>query len=421
MKKIILVLILIFLSRFAFADMIVLKSGKVMEAKILERTDEYIKIDFKGVALTYFLDEIESIDGKKPGSAYSQPQSEPAAAEAVNKETIVEKIKNAQKNLTRYQRSTVKDMDIENSLHSKTQEISDIDLENKIISTAYEIKEYEFYLQGIRANLEAKIFESKQKGVPPEKIQQMQASLDQLALEAQKMMDKMAQKMKGIKSSSFLVDNMLYMHIKNKWVKMEFPSAEAFWKLMASAKEGNIDKESLNQIASTLPESAKAQLESLFVYLNTLNTSGGLRNAQSIDRVSKSEFSGVSCYALDIKNNEAMDAMKKAVLAYAKTKGEQDVETLVDSFNYREFVSPDNYLPLGSQVNLQMSFNSAAKTPALLKALMRSEVVYNYPKGKIEVPQELSSAILVKNEEELKNILMEDFQDMFGQELGAKQ
>lgn len=48
-----------------FAETIILKSGQKIEGKIIEKTNEYIKIDFQGASLTYFLDEIESIDGIK--------------------------------------------------------------------------------------------------------------------------------------------------------------------------------------------------------------------------------------------------------------------------------------------------------------------------------------------------------------------
>lgn len=46
----------------AFAETIVLKSGEIVEGKLIEKTDKYIKIDFQGVPLTYFLDEIQSVD-----------------------------------------------------------------------------------------------------------------------------------------------------------------------------------------------------------------------------------------------------------------------------------------------------------------------------------------------------------------------
>ena len=50
---------------FTFAENIVSKSGKTVEGKLIEKTDKYIKIDFQGVPLTYYFDEIESIDGKE--------------------------------------------------------------------------------------------------------------------------------------------------------------------------------------------------------------------------------------------------------------------------------------------------------------------------------------------------------------------
>ena len=52
-------------SRSAFAESIILKSGKKLEGKIIKKTDKYIQIDSPGVPLTYFFNEIESIDGQE--------------------------------------------------------------------------------------------------------------------------------------------------------------------------------------------------------------------------------------------------------------------------------------------------------------------------------------------------------------------
>lgn len=38
-----------------------LKSGRTLKGEILEKTDEYVKINFKGVDLTFYSDEIESV------------------------------------------------------------------------------------------------------------------------------------------------------------------------------------------------------------------------------------------------------------------------------------------------------------------------------------------------------------------------
>jgi len=49
----------------SFAETIILKSGEKVEAKIIERTDGYIIIDFYGTPVTYQAYEIESVDGIK--------------------------------------------------------------------------------------------------------------------------------------------------------------------------------------------------------------------------------------------------------------------------------------------------------------------------------------------------------------------
>ena len=57
---------------FVFAETIILKSGKTVEGKLVEKTDKYIKIDFQGVPITYFFDDVESINGALI-SAVKQP------------------------------------------------------------------------------------------------------------------------------------------------------------------------------------------------------------------------------------------------------------------------------------------------------------------------------------------------------------
>ena len=63
---------LIILSTISFAETIKLKSGKVIEGKIIERTADSIKVDTgAGVNLTYFLDDLEqkrNIDVQSAGN-----------------------------------------------------------------------------------------------------------------------------------------------------------------------------------------------------------------------------------------------------------------------------------------------------------------------------------------------------------------
>ncbi|MFA5099881.1 MAG: hypothetical protein WC547_03235 [Candidatus Omnitrophota bacterium] len=71
-----LILIVICFSQSAQAESIVLRSGKTIEGQILEKTDDYIKVDYKPSPLYYYWDSIDSIDGQTvPGRAQkAQPQ-----------------------------------------------------------------------------------------------------------------------------------------------------------------------------------------------------------------------------------------------------------------------------------------------------------------------------------------------------------
>ena len=74
-KKIIGILLALCVSAslFAFAETIVLKSGKTVEGKMLEKTDTYIKLNINGMPITYYTDQIERIDGNTVGAKISAP------------------------------------------------------------------------------------------------------------------------------------------------------------------------------------------------------------------------------------------------------------------------------------------------------------------------------------------------------------
>ncbi|MCF7871102.1 MAG: hypothetical protein K9L95_03845 [Candidatus Omnitrophica bacterium] len=66
MKKIIVFAFISFIAIASFAETIQLKSGKIIEGKIVEETDKYIKVDSGvGVAITCYIDEIEKINGSE--------------------------------------------------------------------------------------------------------------------------------------------------------------------------------------------------------------------------------------------------------------------------------------------------------------------------------------------------------------------
>lgn len=73
-KKIALLTAILLITSFSSAETVKLKSGYIHEGKIIEKTDKYIKLDMGiGVPITYYLDEIEAIDGKAISSTSQMP------------------------------------------------------------------------------------------------------------------------------------------------------------------------------------------------------------------------------------------------------------------------------------------------------------------------------------------------------------
>lgn len=77
MKKIFWIFLLIcFITPSALAETIRLKNGGKIEGRIIERSDEYIKIDFQGIVLTYWLDEIDPATKEAYGLVSIKPEAE---------------------------------------------------------------------------------------------------------------------------------------------------------------------------------------------------------------------------------------------------------------------------------------------------------------------------------------------------------
>jgi hypothetical protein len=58
-----------------FSETVTLKSGQKVEGRIIEKTDQYVKLEFQGVQLVYYNDEIVSIDQVSSDSANTVTES----------------------------------------------------------------------------------------------------------------------------------------------------------------------------------------------------------------------------------------------------------------------------------------------------------------------------------------------------------
>ena len=71
------------MSSLCFAETVYLKNGSVVKGKILEKTDDQIEIDSNGIALTYYADEIERIEGGASDAATPEVSQEKPTLEAM--------------------------------------------------------------------------------------------------------------------------------------------------------------------------------------------------------------------------------------------------------------------------------------------------------------------------------------------------
>ena len=51
-------IVCLFLCNLCFGEIIMFKSGKRIEGKIIEQTDNYVKLDIQGIEVIYLNDEI---------------------------------------------------------------------------------------------------------------------------------------------------------------------------------------------------------------------------------------------------------------------------------------------------------------------------------------------------------------------------
>ncbi|MBF0386131.1 MAG: hypothetical protein HQL27_09735 [Candidatus Omnitrophica bacterium] len=71
------ILLILLVSQSALAETITLKSGKVINGKIVKKSEDEIKVDMGvGVDITYSLDDIKSIDGKEISPVMSTDDAE---------------------------------------------------------------------------------------------------------------------------------------------------------------------------------------------------------------------------------------------------------------------------------------------------------------------------------------------------------
>ncbi len=399
MKKIFLILVFVlFLTYPLFAETIVLKSGKTIEGKIIEKTDKNIKIDFYGVTLTYSLDEIQSIGTQNIEQKMLAPVG--AVSGKIDKNSLKERIKQAAKSKKRMQTKTQGEMDYQ-FMFLEHESFSDIDPEQKIMYSTSKLKDFKFKMSEMfKGKIQKEISQARAKGVPEEKLKEMEESGRQFDVVMTGMMSQMFEQMKNMKLDSYIVADTLYMGINDKWFKMTSPMANSIWQVYQSLKEG-FDKESLSKASEGLPEQFRDMLSGL---------EGFDQDYGDIANFKEDNFNGTPCYRVEYDSGKFFDKMKEMLVSYGeKTDGRKINPDQMDlkSLSVVLFISKQNFLSLGADIDLKARIvDPNLEEP--MSMVVTEKTQYNYPSGHIQLPAVLSQAKQIENEEELKNILMKD-------------
>jgi hypothetical protein len=409
MKKIVFVLSIMLIATPIYAETVVLKSGKTVEGKILEKTDKYIKLDLYGVNLIYFFDEIATIDGKivpaQPAASIQLP-----ASGSVDKNKILEQIKQARGKISRMHTDSTQKLDMEKIMSMENETVSDIDFDQKIIRSSVKIKDLSIKIDDMmQSGLEAAIAKARKQGVPEEEINRMkEESLKTINSLRSEVTQKMTEGMKKLQTESYISKDALYMGINNNWFKIPSVLPESFWQIMQSVTSS--DKQEMEKTLSNLPEQFKEIFQAMFGSFG--------EDYNDIVNIGENTVNGKSLYILKYDDLASLAKIKDVFKAVTnlENQGFNPDDISFDSCVKSMFISKETFRPLGSQLKLKAHLSSQQHPDLIMNMNLLQEVFFSYPTDKLQLPAELENAKVIDKEQDFNDVIKEEM--MKNQQIG---
>ncbi|MFC1752681.1 hypothetical protein ACFL96_04720 [Thermoproteota archaeon] len=319
MKKLLLFILCVGLVSPCFAETIYLKSGKQVTGTIIERTDEYVKVDFLGVPIKYFTEDIERIEG---GEVAIVEKSAPAPQEAFNQTVssldtgdreIANKIRDAQMKVERMQMETVQTVDMKDVLSVRNKGKVYIDYDKKIL---YVLNESEV--------LEVKSPSTGRKAdaVAQDMVRNMFGDKEKVEL--------------------LITQDSLLIKLKGRWIKVSDPCFPKVWGSILSRREGHKEE----NIDTLLPSELRGFLTKV------ISKVGYIYDLDDIGDLEEGELNGESCFVLDINIDKAFD--REGLSQQVESMGPHSVIDMnslkTNGSRYHSFISKDTYLQIGEKL-----------------------------------------------------------------------
>lgn len=368
---------ILFIGTDVFAEKIVLKSGQTIEGKIVEKADKYIKINFMGVNLTYYLDEVESIDGEKISEIERQP-AKTVISSAVSLQDLLKEITDSRKDVKSLKVSRRTETDMPGLYSMIAIETCNIDIENRRIFVNRQT-EMKTLFGKLRDMSKQKIDEARARGATEDEVRRIQQTTD-YAISQMQNMDK---KMKNMETKTYFVGQTVFYNFQDKWFKMECPAMNNLWDNFSL----NINDKSPLDNPRKILESSPC-LKEMFASLS--NFIFDLWNKDNCD-VEEMEFEGRSAFCLKLKPEQGREILEKMM------REKRSSDFAVQVYSSKLFVSKENYFVLGKLEEMEIY------TPQG-KIFIKIHSSYDYPGSSVILPVEAQArAIPISDEKEIKN------------------
>ncbi|MEI8349258.1 MAG: tetratricopeptide repeat protein [Candidatus Omnitrophota bacterium] len=379
-----------------FAETILLKSGKVIEGKILEQSPAGIKIDFAGVTLFYYTEEVQAIDGKSVSSAIQQTGIQAVSSD---KKFFAQNIEAALKTTKRIHVISNEALHVSEAVSSASEYIVDIDFTNKIMKISSHIRTLtlpthilEFYKKLILQN---QLAQARKKGLSEQKQKELRDAFELKFKEIVEVFKTKIEKLQNTIIDMYVFQDSLVLNVADKWAKIKDPSFLRFWS-EASFSSAVQDPLVLSDSLRTITNLDIKNLLPL-----------SLLREEAAFTVSDSNMSVEDCYVLDVDQKVVEDKMKKSFLMSVSEKTQHrqlQPELVFDAATVRFFISKKNFLPL--RYEAQTQFAAVTKEfVAVRKQDMSFEITsdFSYPSESLVLPQEAQTAIVVSSPMEALN------------------
>ena len=207
---------------FCSAETIELKRGITVKGPIIEKTQSYIKVDYYGVALVYYYEDIVSIDGVNIIDDRDLKNAGAELDDSLRKDNILRKFKMAQSRNKRYRGHMRIDAKISFVSDISMEEIIDVDINNKIMYREKEIVSADLYFPAkeewftmLAEKLEDKLKTSEQR----KKLMEISGESYDIF---KKIIEPVKKLFKDGKTTAVYTEDTIYAQISgNRWLKLK--------------------------------------------------------------------------------------------------------------------------------------------------------------------------------------------------------